>query len=745
LKGVASGDWPGLKAYCRGRGRDQHTVQIFPPLPPLADRIALGRTLLALEKIIPPDVLQVTVSQSQLEYLQAHPALMPLLEKYWKDFEPFLEEGFSPAPGEKGPEFERVIAFLESLGALGLTPLLPLKGTSPADRWVRNLHRFPISMLYQLATNLTDISGSHPLVLILHTGHDAPAAFQEAANLFSDLVKNVGVISGGWWGAFPDLTNLVLMIEGQTSITDMVPRIPTIASTWGHKDASGIRRINQVVIAGHGSGHTVSLAGVGPPAPKPGKVEYPEEQLDPLGNPKPTRDLLDALATNMDPATARILFAGCLVGSRTVAPGLSAAAIPGAVSTDQSLAQYTETRMAAAGIPLRTGVTVQAARGSVGIADIVSLYDPTGKLKPNFPGDPFVFGSAKDYAAKGLEPEGVLRAAVEVAATVSVVEAEKLLRSRMNDMPVKVGHWYDMITRMLVPLVLPAAVGSGVNIELVNEMANIAELPFLVRWAKFDWINPQEYVTRLNPKAFAADVYAGLKGTSSYTAPSDAEEKRLRLVVDQGNFARTGIVADLLAGILATGLNATELEQYLDIDPAVLGGHEAALLPVVAAPSVQEIRLALAWYALDQSNVHIQTLLKSQVVTAVGAVPAFNGAVDAEITAAGKDASEILSQLGFSLVATGAPSKPGATPPPLANARVPGSRKNTEFIDAENPYVATVNVKIANVRPSASITRPPIGSLKLGKTVNVVGSVGDWKAIDFNGKLGFVHKSLLTP
>ena len=33
----------------------------------------------------------------------------------------------------------------------------------------------------------------------------------------------------------------------------------------------------------------------------------------------------------------------------------------------------------------------------------------------------------------------------------------------------------------------------------------------------------------------------------------------------------------------------------------------------------------------------------------------------------------------------------------------------------------------------------------LGATVNVSGSVGDWKAIDFNGKLGFIHKSLLTP
>ncbi|HEX5703555.1 MAG TPA: DUF4157 domain-containing protein [Pyrinomonadaceae bacterium] len=741
LKAIPAADWPGLKAFCRGMGRDQHTVQIFPPLPPLADRIALGKTLFDLEQIIPPAVLEITVSHSQLQRLQASPALMTLLAEYWANFEPFLEASFSPAPGGLGPEFERVLAFLTALGGPGLAPLLPLKGGSPADRWVRNLHRFPLPMLNQLVANLGDISGKHPLVLILHTGHDAPAAFQDAAKLFSDLVQNVGV-SSGMWGLW-DMTNLVLMIEGQTSIADMALRIPTIASTWGHKDSGGVRRINQTVIAGHGSGHSVALAGAGLPAP--GSTHYPEESLNPVANKKPTEDLLDALGKHMDPATARILYAGCLVGSRTVAAGTPAAAIPAAVAADQSLAQFTETRLAGAGIPITPGVTVQAARGSVGLAALTSLYDPaTGQLKPNYPSDPNVFGAPGAYAGTGLEPEGVLRAAVEIAATISPGMAELTLRSRMM-MPARPLHWYDIITRMLVPLVLPAPAlpPTGVNIELVNEMANVAQVPFLVKWPKFN-VTAHTFVTRLNPKAFAADVYTGLIGTALYTGVAGPDEKRLRLMVDQGNFRRTLAPADLLAGILATGLNATQLQVHLNVTPAVLGGHEATLMPLAPAPPVEQIRLALAWFGRDNTNAHVQAFLKSLVVVAAGAPPAFNAAVSAEVTAAGKDETDILTSLGFKMVATGA-AIGGGPPPPLANVRVPGSVKNTEFVDAEHPYVATVTVPIANVRPSASTARPPIGTVKLGATVTVAGFAGDWAAIDFNGKLGFINRKLITP
>jgi Domain of unknown function (DUF4157) len=745
LHAVAAGDRPALKAFCRGHKDGEHTIRFFPPLPPLADRIALGHALIAIEAIIQPDLLEVTVSEAQLQRLQASPPLMALLVDYWAQFEPFLEESFTPAPGKLGPEFERVLAFLTSILGSGLAPLLPLQGASAKDRWVRDLHRFPLPMLNQLVANLGDTSGKHPLLLILQTGHDSPAAFVQAASQFSDLAMNVG-ISTGFWPWQSDLTNLVLMIEGPTSLSDMTARVPGIAATWGHDDGAGTRKINQVLIAGHGSGHSVSLAGVGPPQIVDGEVIPADESMDTTLNLNATTDLLDALFANMDPATARVLYAGCLVGTRTVPANTPAAGIPAAIAADQSLGAFTESRAAAAAtpIPVVPGETVQAARGSVGIGGVKSLYDPaTGFLKPDHPGDPTVFGTAPDYAQTGVEPEGVLRAAVEVAATLGVVPAETMLRTRMM-MPPNPADWYDRITRMLVPLVLPPATipPTGVDIKLVNEMANAAEVPFLVVWP--DWIDAIDFVTRLNPQPFAADVYAGLMATPEYTALSDDDEKRMRVVIDQGNFARTLVAADLLSGILASGLNAAALTNHIDVSPAVLGGHEAALMPLVGAPTVEQIRLALAWFARDPFNAHVSAFLTAQVAVAAGVPPAFNAAVDAEITAAGLDGRRILTDLGFRLAAPPPPAVGGGPPPDLANVRIPGSALNAAYV-SPRPYIATVTVAVANVRPSPSQARDPIGTVKLGNTVNVAGFTHDWAAIDFNGKLGFIHKALITP
>jgi hypothetical protein len=730
LAGVAAGDWPALKAFCRATDTSQATVRIFPPLPALFDRIKLGHTLLALEAIIPAAQLEVTVSQPQLARLAGDPALMLLLTHYWADFQPFLEQTFSPAPGRPGPEFELVLTFLTATGPGGLAPLTPLKGGSPATRWVRNLHRFPLPMLTQLVSNLGDIWGMRELVLILHTGHDAPGAFHQAAGLFSDLVRNTGGV--------PGLGNLVLMIEGATSLADMTARIPAIAARWGKFDSGGTRRINQVVIAGHASGHTVGMAGAGAPVVAGGKIRYPaEERLDVGANRAHTQALLDALLKHMDPATARILFAGCLVGSRTVPAGTAAAAIPAALAADESLAAFTSTRATAAGLPVTPGVTVQAARASTGLGSFTTLKDPSGRLRPIYPDDPNVFGPATTYAQSGLEPEGVLRAAVEVAVLPPPggrVPAEAMLRTRLL-MPSKPGNWYDIITRLMVSQVLPVAWGSGVDLHLLNEAANVAEVPFLINWQNFN-IVAWHFATRLNPQPFAAAVYAGLAATTTYSAPLTDDARRLRIIVDQGQFARTGAPAPLLAGILATGLNANAFKDYLDITPVVLGGHEAALMPLAGGPPAAQIRLALAWRMRDPANAHVRAFLSGQVANVAG-VPTFSPAVTAEIGAAGQSDRAILEALGFRLGGGG-----GA--PPFANVQLPGQAQNTVFVDPA-PRVAAVIPAALNVRTGPSMAHPPFAWLHAGDTVNVVGTTGNWSAVDTGGRLGFVFTPMITP
>src|SRR5277367_4161511 len=729
LRGVAAADWAPLIKFCQGTHASGHTVRIFPPLPALADRIAIGRTLAGLEALIPPAVLEFTVAQVQLAELQTE-GLLPILTQYWNDYEPRIEQSFSPAPGARGPEMERVLTFLRSLGALGLVPLVLLRGAIPDERWVRNLHRFPLLMLMRLVANLADVSGVKRLILVLHTGTDAPAAFQSAANLFNDLIL-----------ASPN--NLVLMIEGATSLAAITARIPNITSTWGQK-VGGVRRISQVLIAGHGSTQTVGLAGTGPPVVNNGAVTYPTEDLvagQPVGAPPtPTTALLDALMSHMPPATARILYVGCLVGAAHVPAGTAAAAIPGIVAAQQNLAAFTDARAVAAGIPPGR---VQAARASVGVAGITSVFDAAGDLRANYPADPNAFGSANTYAQSGLEPEGVLRAAVEVGATNKVL-AELLLRTRLG-MPAT-ANWYDQMTRLMVRLALPPAaiVPVGVDLQRVNELANVAEVPFLVFWPQFNWIDANAFRTRLNPQAFAADVYTGLAATAFYTNPAAQHSERLRIVVDQGRLALAGapLIPTFLAGILATNLSANAIAPFLDL--GIIGPHGAALLPSGVVPTVEQIRLALAWFSRDPANADVRNFLTGQVLHPPNAPAAFTPAVSAAIQAAGLTDREVLDDLGFAPVAAAPPPIGGGAPLPVGNLALPGSATNTLVVSG-HPYLAHVTVPNAKVRNGPAAGNPSFVTLPNTSAVHVMGFSGGWAAADINGRLGFILQGELSP
>jgi hypothetical protein len=722
LRAVPAAAWVPLQAFCRGTHTTQHTVRLFPPFPALADRITLGRTLVGLETAIPAPLLEVTVSQLQLQDVQTM-VLLPTLTTYWTDFQPHLEQTFDPStPGARGPEFQRVIVFLTAVGA-GLAALAPLRGPNPDGRWVRNMHRFPLPMLHRLVINLGDLSGAKRLVLVLHTGHDPPGAFQDSASLFSDLV----LLSPG---------NLVLMIEGATSLAAITARIPAITLTWGEL-VGGVRKISQVVIAGHGSAQSVGMAGTGPPVVANGVVTYPEESLD-IGDPVAranTKALLDALLTHMPPATARILYAGCLVGSSHAPPGTAAAAIPGALATNQSLGAFTNARAVAALIPAGR---VQAARASVALASVTSLTDAAGRLQPTYPGDPHAFGSATQYAQSGLEPEGVLRAAVEVGAT-NRVTAENLLRTRLA-MPAT-GGWYDSITRLLVHLALPAVLGSGVDLHRVNELANVADVPFLAFWPQFN-IVVGHFTGSLNPQPFAAQVYAGVAATPYYTAPTVHHTERMRIVVDQGWLALTGAarVGPTLAGVLASGLSASGFTAFLD--RGVLAPHAAALLPLIGPPSTEQIRLALAWFFGDPANADVRAFLSAQVLHPANAPAAFSPAVSAEILAAGRTERDILDQLGFAAAAMAPPV--GGVALPLGNVALAGSATNTLLVTGR-PHEAHVIVPTALVRLGPSMLHFSFANRPFGAAVRVMGYTGGWAAVDIAGRLGFIEPGALTP
>jgi hypothetical protein len=282
-----------------------------------------------------------------------------------------------------------------------------------------------------------------------------------------------------------------------------------------------------------------------------------------------------------------------------------------------------------------------------------------------------------------------------------------------------------------------------VDLKLVNDLANLADIPFLVRWPQFN-ISPAHFVTGINPQPFAAQIYAGVAATTLYTAPAAQHTESLRIIVDQGWFALEGAarVPSFMAGIAATGLSASAMENFLD--PNVLNLQAATLLPLGGAPTPVQIRLALAWFQRDKANVHVKSFLTALVQHPPNAPPVFNAAVRAELASAGSSERAVLDDLGFSPAAA-ATAPAGAEALPLANLALPDNPALNRILVTGTPHQANVAVPLANVRPDPSPFRPAFVTLPSPTQVHVVGSVGDWRAVDVNGRLGFIYQSEITP
>jgi hypothetical protein len=713
LRTATAADWTGLAAFGRGCDAGSNTVRIQNPAAlTLPQRVALGTTLIALEGVIPPEVLRLTVSDIQLAEVHAG-GLIPALTAYWNTFHPHLQRRYTVAPGARGPEFQNVVDLLRGTG---IAPFASLQGR------VRNLHRFSVLMLNRLVINFADTSRLRPVDLVLHTAHDE-SSFQAGVALYEDLIVNS--------------PHLVLFLEGQEHLVDITAAIPVIAATYGQLDGTGTPRIAQAIIAGHGQSRSVELAGTGAPAVANENVQYPAEKLDLDTNLKNTEDLLDALLKSLDPATAKLVFDGCLVGANKIPENTPAAGVAAHIAATPSLATFTERRGVAAG--LAPGF-IQAGRASLVQGD--RLHDGHGKIAISYSFDPDAFGPALAYVATGHEPEGMMRAAVEVAALSGPVVAANQLRTRLAA-GVDPGHlWYDEITIAFVQEALDGvAAGAGVDLQRLNTLAWMAEVPFLARWPSSFGITVAHFAGGVNPKMpFAASIYARIAATPTFTAAADADAQAMRLIVEQAWMALPAArEAALLAFLDATpAITAQVIASYLDVFAILLSAP--TLFPPGAVATPGRIRLALAWFHWLDGDADVRAFLDAQVVAGAGA-PELSAAVRAELD--GFQETDILKGLGR-LMAVAPPPVAGGAALPAANAELVHTGDNRALIEPR-PYEATVTAAVLNVRDRPHMGGTVFTTVRLGESVSVAGFTHNWAGIDLDGKLGFVHRSFITP
>ena len=734
---ITGTQWMDLEIYCKGAHSGSHTVNITAG-GSLARRIELGGTLKEIETIIDGRVLERSVRQTDLEKVHDDGLVTPL-KLYWLIFEPFLQQAHNDPQGGK-TEFERIIDLLKGPG---IFPFITLLGR------VRNLHRFSPKALRKLVTNYSNTSNntnspsSKPLYLVLHTGLDASGAFQASAHLFENLIQNK--------------SKLVLMLEGQGSLAEITTQVPLLASAYGKPDASGTPRIAQVLIAGHGSSRSVALAGT------PGS----HDSMD-LNNPAQrakTERLLGALMDNMDPATARIVYAGCLVGTTQAPPINNASGTPSSAAditahfgdpSNQSLVGFTQDMASRRGM---ARMPIEGARASVGLSASRSLQDSRGNLHVDYTYDPTAFGDAVAYIATGREPEGVMRAAVEVAATNSPIVAANQLRIRQGRP--STTNWFDPVTLAFVNEALNGVtVGAGVDIVRINKLAHMAEHFFTLYMGR---TQVGHFGNVVNPHATLAEkMYTRIVAIPLINTPSDPDMQKGRFIMEQGwVLLKNTRAPQLIAYLDATaGLTTRLIRSYLDLLWMKHGSTSTVLFPAGASVSVGRTRLAIAWILKDQNpddmatyrlriNPEVRNYLNARVITS-GSRPRLNASIRSELSSPSDEDTilEILGRLTPTVPSGGAGGSSTSLDP--ANADVFPERSGPAMNDVRvetNPYIATViaPAHVLNVRTQPSMRGRPFHWLRRGDDVHVMGFTHNWAAVDINGRLGFAYKKYLSP
>jgi hypothetical protein len=280
-----------------------------------------------------------------------------------------------------------------------------------------------------------------------------------------------------------------------------------------------------------------------------------------------------------------------------------------------------------------------------------------------------------------------------------------------------------------------------VDPQRLNTLAAMAETPFLSRWPGSFGISVQSFVASVNAQAaFAADLYARVAATPTFTAAADAESQAMRLLVEQARIARgEGREADLLAFIDATATVTADLIAN-NLDAGAIAASSGTFFPAAAPATPGRIRLALAWLAQAPANADVRHFLDGQVVAGAGGAPALSPAVQAQL--GGFQETTVLTALGRLLPST--PAAGGAPAKPNANAELVHTGDNRALI-LPHPYAATVLAAALNVRDRPHMGGSVIHVVHAGDSLNVAGFTHDWAGIDLDGRLGFVHKSFITP
>lgn len=649
---------------------------------------------------------------------------------------------------------------------------------------VRNLHRFEHAALQRLAENVAIpqdkvVANARPLVLLLHSTFDHNGAFHRDPNMTTVITQ-------------PD--KLVLLIEGKDTLGEMQGQLAGLAARYGHDG-----KIHEVMLAGHGNAQTIQMAG---------KLDAKGEEVrqDVSTKDKASDDFTAELVKNMaSTPDSRIVLNACLTASNAVTPakatGLpadpdaAAKEVRDAISSDPSLKDSIAAASAAKGVQVRGS---NASFGQVG------LLDKSGHLDVISKWDPKLTASKADYAREGNEPQGVMRALLEVwaadhAPTPHTTVARDIVNLRKDS---KAKSWNPRIIAALYRAIDRKFDNAEFMRKLAEGAGSLSELG-----SEKDPGNLALWLPKEDADAIYTDITGADEWKSEPKLPLLAYQHWLQVTPAQGAAFKTH---------LASNFTCATAQEFVKIP--FLGPNMAALLPVgTPTPAKGDLELALLGVigpAVDpvckqflkdvagtsahfDAALNIDTLLDNAsqqpavettvgltaaapTVTAPPALPANtdldgDGTPDVYVEPMERKAAKTTTRTQLH----SRPVEKGHLVTTLrANARLIVVGKSSDFYVVEHPTTprfvlqkdvalgekpnvdvdgdgindfhvesitrrAAVTASHLNVRMFPGLEEKIVASLPKGAEVMVDGTSGDWFAIEHSGHTRFVHKDWL--
>jgi hypothetical protein len=687
------GDRTAMQAYANAVADD--TFDIDSAGADMAKAVRWGRALDRLSALNPGVLRRVVKQNAQYAHLELLTNTMGDLSA---DFHTYVTTAPTPLL-----DSDREVNSYVALRRDGVDPQ-PLKGVI---RNVRNLHRFHGTSLTALQNAWSTGNTSNlPFTLVLYPALDHNAAFHRDAHI-DEVITNAH--------------NFTLMIEGATTLAQITGLLPGLVGSYGKPDAGGTRRLQQVMIAGHGLSRSMELAGdavAGHEGDEDSTTRNRSEDLDLDTNAAGTTAVFDALLNQMDPAdpNSRILLNACLTASADFRPSdrisssrrRASTQIAAIVGARPAFADVLRDRAAARGF--RRDEIVSAANAS--FTSEAELIDPaTGRLGLASPAtyDPQLANPDRmEYIRDGSEPEGYMRAVLEFYGTrrPDVVAA---LRTKLAS--AERDHWGDRVTRAFARVSLYRIHEPHILAQMIEASYPLGELSS----------NSQCHVSEISriPPLIVGDVFPRLLADPPNA--TWARKYNLRLVVLQRWARHSGHDAPLLAELAAH--TAEELAPWVDlpyldgsgvlrrlVSPGFAGAHGEGRLRLALLDAVGDAPSAASIGALRRLR---------------GRRPTWTAAdrtrIDAALGGLGTGADGVIDVIAEPVpVGGGGPRGAAAPPPPDANVDTDGDGTNDVFVQHMTRRGANAAIDV-ELRQRPDPAAPVTGRVPRGTTIFVIG------------------------